>query len=83
LHEFDVELSTDVNIYPNPSNGNLTITNVENSNIQILDINGRVVYNSSSNSCNQNLDLSFLEKGTYIAKIYNNSSVTVKKIVLN
>ena len=41
-----------INIFPNPAKENITFTNVENSNIEITDINGKVVISVFANSNN-------------------------------
>ena len=69
-------------IFPNPTNGKITISNAENSNIEISDINGRVILSVFANTDNITLDMSILDKGTYIAKIINDSNISIKKIIV-
>jgi hypothetical protein len=78
-----------VNLYPNPSNGNITITTKEdllNSKIQILDITGRSVI------LHENIDLTngeahhfkILENGIFFMNIVNeNYSQQIRFIVLD
>ncbi len=74
--------SRDINIYPNPSNGTMYITNAENFNIEIIDLLGKVVYSSSIISNNEQLNLSGLANGSYFAKITNQQNVVTRNIVL-
>jgi hypothetical protein len=83
------ESSQLVNLYPNPSNGNITITTKEdllNSKIQILDITGRSVI------LHENIDLTngeahhfkILENGIFFMNIVNeNYSQQIRFIVLD
>ena len=71
-----------INIYPNPAKENITFANVENSNIEISDINGRVVLTKHANSNNVTLNIASLSKGTYIARIISDKYVTIRKIIV-
>jgi len=71
-----------INIFPNPAKENITFTNVENSNIEITDINGKVVISVFANSNNVTCNVSNIDKGTYIARIINNNSITIRKIIV-
>ena len=51
-------------------------------NIQIIDINGRILYTFRTNSADETLSLSNLSSGAYIAKItLDNNSLIVKKAI--
>ena len=77
----DVTLERECNIYPNPAKDNITFTNIENSDIEITDINGRLVLTKHADTESVMLNISSLSKGTYIARIINDT-VTIKKFVL-
>ncbi len=71
-------------IYPNPANSIISILKNANDiidNVKIVDINGRVVLEFRSEY--ENLNISSLTKGVYIAIISGNNTVTNKKIVVN
>ena len=70
-----------ISIYPNPTNGMIILTNALNSDIQISDINGRVIISKHIDTNNQQLDISNFDKGTYIVKIIDNNTVTIRKII--
>ncbi len=71
-------------IYPNPTTG---IVNIEfsnsllNSNISILDINGKVVQKYKANGVKLTCNLSALATGVYFVSIENKGVIISKKIV--
>lgn len=75
-------MSENISLFPNPSNGNMFITSAENSTIEIVDILGKVVYSKMINTNNEQLDLSNLANGSYMARISNDKNVVTKNIVL-
>ena len=78
-----VELSNDIQIYPNPSTGIVNINNVAGSTVLVYNVLGEVV--SSIENANQfnTVDLSTYANGTYMVKVLTNDNVITKKIVLN
>jgi len=80
INESDFEAQ--IKIFPNPSNGELFVLNAENSNIEIIDILGKVVYSALLNSNNEQLNLSSLFNGSYLARITNKQNVITRNIVL-
>ncbi|MFC2118001.1 T9SS type A sorting domain-containing protein, partial [Bacteroidota bacterium] len=85
--------SFDFNVYPNPSNGIIEVnfdfeseTN-EELIIDVIDINGRVIYNNSirSNGFESviNLDLTRQIKGIYYLRVYSVGKVHSKKIIIS
>ncbi len=72
--------NADVNIYPNPTKGELYITNAENANIYIYNVLGEIVVSIDTPS--NTIDISGLSEGTYIVKILTDSNVITKKINL-
>lgn len=76
------------NIYPNPSDGEITFTYPEhyindNSKIEVTDLSGKLVYQTTGNGqSRQQLSLSHLAAGTYFIKFYNKESAIVRKIII-
>ena len=72
-------------IAPNPSKGIFTIlteNSLEDAIISVVDLNGRIIYNSNlKNLSNQALDLNHLQSGIYILNISNSSFNSSQKIV--
>ena len=88
LNENTNELSNlNVIIYPNPTNGIVTISLPENSNdtikLDLYDVVGKKlnIDTTNQNTSNEiNIDLSNLAKGNYFIKISDGSESVVKKI---
>lgn len=79
-----------VKVYPNPTHSNITIdfdnyTNISGYKVEIYNINGQRVYNSTINQKTVTLNLSsWTGKGVYFIKITDLSgkSTDIKKIIL-
>ena len=89
INENSIENS--VKIFPNPTNGKLTIfiSDLKDDFIEIdlLNLQSQYIYsekikNKSNEYFSHSLDLSLYSKGIYILKITNNSSVISKKIII-
>lgn len=76
----DIEESTGVTVYPNPSQGQLTISNADQSNIYIYNINGQLMMEQYNVSHVCKLDISNFKNGTYIVKIINETETTTAKV---
>ncbi len=72
-----------VNVYPNPTAGILNIQKAQGFDIEIIDINGKVV-KSFANIDNDNftIDMTNERKGMYILKIHNDNKIKNIKIVV-
>jgi len=77
------EVNNQISIYPNPISDKMKIQNAENSNIEIYDILGKLVYTQNKLSSNEVIDLSDLQVGTYTVKCINETKVITKKIVIS
>jgi len=71
-----------IKIFPNPANDLITITSVENAEINIFNIAGQLVFSGKSNSNDFIFNTSELSEGTYIVKIVKNNFTTVQKLVV-
>lgn len=75
-----------LNIYPNPTNGILTISssnNLINAKTQIIDLRGRIISNRFSllNQNEMKLDISELAQGSYLLIIEDDNYKSVKTII--
>lgn len=74
-------------VYPNPTNGLVTISNDENSALQsvnITDLNGRTVKSLKLNGeANSQINISDLSAGVYMMNIASDQGTVTKKIVKN
>lgn len=73
-------------ISPNPANDFVTISSKNNtiSNIEMTDINGRVVKTVKAGNINEaNINISELSSGVYMTKITSENGISTKKIIKN
>lgn len=82
--EADNLFQSSFSVYPNPTNGMLTINTTEQmSNVQIFDIVGNMVSQITLNSGNQSFDISGLTNGNYTLKFNSQNGTFInKKITL-
>ena len=81
---------TDMSIYPNPSsdmvNFKFNIKTAQQINIEISDINGKLIRTESfgriQGETNQNMNISGIAKGTYFVKIKGEKSIETRKLVI-
>jgi len=85
----DIEVVDDLNVFPNPSKGNFTLTYENSSNrevsLEVLDIQGRIVYaeaaiGSGLGSVRHEFDLSALNPGFYLMRLSDGESFQGRKI---
>lgn len=77
-------LNTKFEIYPNPTTDIITIKNEENiliKNIDIIDLNGRIIKSIKPEEQHTQLNLDFLAAGTYLLNIKTDQGTAAKKIV--
>ncbi|MBU28443.1 MAG: hypothetical protein CMD30_03675 [Flavobacteriales bacterium] len=73
-------------ISPNPNNGSFEIdmTNITTSTeIEILDLNGKVIYRNTISNKNQNINIENISRGVYIVKATQNENIKTKKLIIN
>jgi hypothetical protein len=77
---------SDIRVYPNPTTGQLRITNHESRimNVEVFDLMGRqFVSNLKSQTSNLLMDLSNLPTGIYFIRIQTENNVITRKIIKN
>lgn len=77
-----------IKVYPNPSNGKITISISHfsgNIDIEVVDINGRIISSIKKIEFNlsEDIDLGGIQSGVYILRIKSDVINTSKKIILN
>jgi thiol-disulfide isomerase/thioredoxin len=70
-----------VNIYPNPSNGMITLDTEESGNVMVYNTAGQMVFTTGYDGKTV-LNLSNLEKGTYLLVLTNTFGETGKQVVV-
>ena len=71
-----------ITLYPNPSNGFITVNSELDVDVAIIDITGKIVFSKNQVKNNETLNLSSLQSGVYFAKISSDNSQKTIKIVL-
>jgi len=85
----NIDSIENLKIYPNPTNGNITISNIENTKlktIEVYSVLGKLVKQVyvSQNPSKLNLDLSQLNKGVYLMKISDlDDASNTQKLIIN
>lgn len=83
----NVKNSTDVNefgvkanLYPNPTNGNVTIEAEGMLRLTVVNELGQVVYDAEASNDNETLDMSQFGAGVYMIRIYTENGMGVKRV---
>jgi hypothetical protein len=71
-------------LYPNPTKNELFINakNLTNTKLDVLDINGKILFNQALNSTNT-IDTSKLSNDIYLFKITSDEGSIIEKIIKN
>ena len=82
-----VKNSTDVNefgvkasLYPNPTNGNVTIEAEGMQRLTVVNELGQVVYDAEASSDTETLDMSQFGAGVYMIRIYTANGMGIKRV---
>ena len=78
--------ASDLNIYPNPTSHNVTISLTNNESetltVEVLDIQGRLVMKDTFNSESFLLQSNRLENGTYLVRILSERNSIFRKLIV-
>ena len=72
-----------INIYPNPTSGIFTIDGNNITDIQIIDVTGKIIYAEKTSKTISNIDLRDFSNGVYFVKVKTVNGISVKKLLLN
>lgn len=72
-----------ISLYPNPSDGLLTLTTVDDVNLSLIDITGKIVFTKNQVKNNETINVSHLQSGVYFAKLESYNTAKTIKIILN
>jgi len=78
----NISSDADVTTYPNPTDGIISVGNVENASIEIINIMGQVVKTVNSSFEVNHIDLSNFANGTYFVRVVKGNEVSTTKINL-
>lgn len=75
----------EVTVFPNPSLGtiNIALTSKVESTIEIYNVVGKLIYNSTLNTQLVTVDVSNQPNGVYFVNIKTSDSITTKKVILS
>lgn len=71
-----------INVYPNPSNGVVTIDTMLPTDVKVIDITGKVVFTASKITNQTSLNLTNLQEGMYMLKMKNENGEQTEKILI-
>lgn len=74
-----------VKVYPNPASNSLSIVLTEDATVQLFDLNGKQVVIDTTVNANQTqeLNVQHVANGVYTLRIFNDTSVSIRKVVIN
>ncbi|HOG19492.1 MAG TPA: T9SS type A sorting domain-containing protein [Salinivirgaceae bacterium] len=73
---------THMKMYPNPTNGELTITGGYGKTVTVFNAIGQLIYSQLLNSDQELLDLSFMKSGIYMVRLTENGKIIeTKKLI--
>lgn len=75
-------LAAAISVYPNPAKNNVSIKGLENANVSVFDLTGRMVYSTKAAEESLNMDLIRFTAGTYMIRIEQNGNTIHKKLVV-
>ena len=73
---------SNIYVYPNPSNGILSIEGQNIKSVSIMDLSGKIVFKRTITGGKTTLDLNNLPKSLYFIRIESEKEVRVKKLIL-
>ncbi|MFN4234770.1 MAG: choice-of-anchor B family protein [Bacteroidia bacterium] len=75
--------AVNISIYPNPAKNFIVVSTIgiEEYQLQIVDINGKIVVETSTEISHQSIDVSNLSKGIYFVKVKSNEKSFVQKLI--
>lgn len=83
IAEKSIDSDAEINMYLNPTAGQIIITRPFNSKetfyIDICNVNGQLIERHRLNNRNYNIPINKLSKGNYVIKLYSNDVSVVKK----
>ncbi len=69
-------------VYPNPATDAVTITGVEQAEVNVTDMTGRTVATGSISADSRTIDVSTLPSGAYFLRITSGDSSAVRKLII-
>lgn len=76
------EWSKLIQLIPNPTQNSITVSSIQDADLTLLDITGKVIATLKGSSINQKIDVSSFDNGMYILRIVRNGEVASKQFVI-
>ena len=76
------ETSDNVNLFPNPTKGNVTIQAKDMNRITVVTVLGQVVFDTELDQDEYILNMAQFTTGMYMVRIYTDEGVTVKRVTV-
>jgi hypothetical protein len=80
---FNMSLSENLKVYPNPNNGSFILDVKQKSELIITDAVGKIIYTIQLKSGSNNIDLSSQAHGIYFVKLISENEQSVIKMLIN
>lgn len=83
IGQTEYSLSSALDLYPNPTNGNATLqwdARLEVMEVEVLSVNGQLI--KSTRPTDSSLELRSLERGVYIVRVKSEAGVATKKLIV-
>ncbi|MEL0651066.1 leucine-rich repeat domain-containing protein [Algibacter sp. TI.3.09] len=79
----NIEQALDFNIYPNPTNGLITMKSkqLNNASVNVYDLNGRVLLTKNISGTSSEINVSKLSSGIYLLKVKVENNEFIKRVV--
>lgn len=71
-----------IGVYPNPSNGLVTVDTELPTQVKVMDVTGKIVFEKENVTNNAPLNLTDLQKGIYMLQLQNEEGGQIEKIVI-
>ena len=76
------ENSTEVNLFPNPTKGNVTIQAMNMHRVTVVSVLGQVVFDTELDQDEYILNMAQFTTGMYMVRIYTDGGVAVKRVTV-
>ena len=76
------ENSTEVNLFPNPTKGNVTIQAMNMHRVTVVSVLGQVVFDTELEQDEYILNMAQFNTGMYMVRVYTEEGVTVKRVTV-
>ena len=82
-----IESNKEISIFPNPANNfifiNSTDKNIDDLNVQVYDMQGRLLLTKQITESNEQIDISIIPQGIYLTKITNQKTSSNYKLIIS